>query len=165
MKSTVKFLFTLVVATLFFTTACKKDNGNDALGGDDMFSAMIDGESFERTGFEAYATESIIDPEYSIYGTNIIEESDVDKQLTVYITVPTANGEGTFDMDDDVYAYVVDGAGNAWATINDGGSGEVTIDKFTEGEKVEGTFSFTAVSFTDGSTREVTDGEFNVDWQ
>ncbi len=163
MNSTIKFLFTLVVCTLFLTTACKKDD--PVGGGSDMFSAKIDGDTFERTGFEAYATESIVDPEYSIYGTNIIEESDPDKQLTVYITLPDDKGEGTFDMDEDVFAYVVDGAGNAWATIVDGGSGVVTIDEFKDGEGVKGSFSFTAKSFTDDSEREVTDGEFDVDWQ
>jgi len=157
MKFPFHVLAVALLGALLFN-ACSKDD--DSGKSDNFFTCEVDGTAFEVSGQEAYATASITEPnEYRVYGVNF------ENNFTIYITLSKEKGTGEFTMDDDVFAYLVDENSTAYATLNEGGSGTVTVDELTD-DSVSGTFSFTAVNFSDSTdTKTVTEGTFEVAFQ
>ena len=158
MKNLMKILLPVLALGLTFTS-CKKDD--DGLLGDDttdkwFFSCDIDGDDYTVTGLGAYVTDFTDD--YTIYGVD-------NPGNTVYIALAKGSTEGTYSMDDEIYAYVVYTDGTAYATIIGDGNGTVTITDYST-ESVSGTFSFTAHNFDNPDEKvTVTNGEFNVEYR
>ncbi len=147
-----KFIFS--VLTLCVIIGCSVDNSEDIVRNrDGQFFASVDGELFTARGARINARFSAgnLSIEGSNSGGNIIA-----------LTIPAFQGEGTYDLatsvSSGVGAYVAIGDGGVpYLSLNDGGSGSITITEFnnTEGY-VSGTFNFTGVQENiDINTQEV----------
>ncbi len=146
-------LFTVLIFTLF-NCSSDDDSGQGQEDGTNFMSAKIDGENF-FTDFPLYlpSTEQII----TVSGQN--DQNTINIQISIF----NYNGPGTYTMGNNIpneNAIITLANGSVWITNQNNGSGTVTFIR--EGNFLKGTFSFNAVKELDGTTIDITEGEFNV---
>lgn len=146
-------LFTVLIFTIF-NCSSDDDSGQGQESETNFMSAKIDGEDF-FTDFPIYlsSTEQII----AVSGQN--DQNTINIQISIF----NYTGPGTYTIDnnnpnENVISIIADGG--VWLTDENSGSGTVAFIK--EGRFLKGTFSFNAVNGLDGTTKNITEGEFNV---
>lgn len=167
-------VFLLLASTLLFL-ACNGDgNGPDdggprGGGGGSVFSAKIDGKSWEAsTGMLARAEAGIANI-IIITGTHI-EGNQRASTLSISLYNVSSPGEYPLGMSSMMIggiATVGEGSGNvgqSWITPHNGAAGTVNITTLGDG-RIAGTFQFSAEAgfgAPEGSGRRVTDGRFDM---
>jgi len=141
----------------FTTFSCQKDNGvtgPEPINANSFFSCQKDGLLYEAQGFKAYA--AAFDESINIYGLR-----GANLEETIYIEIPKGITRGTYNFNQQVFAYVVQ-PGKAFSTRLGDGFGKVIIESF-DGKNIAGTFAFEAVNFDDlNESVQVEDGKFQV---
>ncbi len=152
---TIKLLSIGVLSIFLIVTSCSKDDLDNVLQTEDnYFSAKVDGVDF-FTDFPLYlsSTEQII----TVSGQN--EQNTINIQISIF----NYDGPRTYTIDNNTLnengMIIVDDSGT-WLTNKDNGSGSVTFVK--EGRYLKGTFSFNAIHSQNGTTKNITEGKFNV---
>lgn len=158
----------MAIAISSFALSCSSsddggDGGNAAQG---TIKAKINGSSF--TSNKDFTTATKI----SAVGTLTIQGSD-NSGKEINLTLNGVDGAGTYEIGSGVggiaiiASYTEANASNpmnsqSWqAPFDSNVAGEIKISELTD-SKVVGTFYFTAKNSNDNSTKEVTEGSFNV---
>jgi len=149
----IKLLFAFIaVATLMSCSGDGDSTDDDVVAEEGVFLATVDGAQFTSSGINVGS--GFVD------GTFFIGAQDPTTNEQITLTVQNAS-EGTFDIGFvtttplGVAAYNIDG-GNAYLSITEGGTGQITISKIDiENQLSSGTFEFVA-------TREVFDSSGNI---
>lgn len=144
------FLLALCAGLVF--VSCGSDDDNSPV--EDFITAKIDGADFEAVTITAIADNSLGEELVLISGVNS------DGSFTIGLNIPTSTPTGTVTIDATDFAITfTDAAENAFFT-----TGTLTIDtNDTEGDVLEGSFSFTATDDTDPTNvNEITEGEFRI---
>ncbi len=156
MKKIKLFSISILSVLLLFTSCKKDDNGtddNDPQNNKNFLSAKIDGVDF-LTDFPIYL--SITEKDVTISG------QDEQNTMNIQISIFDYNGPGTYTIEsgtetENIMTYI---KGSVWQASDDIGSGTVTFIR--EGKFLKGTFSFNGVSLQDNTTKNITEGLFNV---
>ena len=145
------FFLLAICGTSLMMTSC----GEDETPLVDFMTATIDGNAFEAAAVSVNVDTTIVGEILFISGT------DAAATYTVSVNIPTANLPiGTPIAIDaiDFGLMLTDADGNPFVTV-----GEVTIDtNDTEGNVIEGTFSFTATFDNPVLEHTITGGEFRA---
>ena len=159
MKTRFILFFTLAFIGLM-STSCKKDKDttlepDPPASSESYFDCKIDGAAFHTEGaLNAYAF--VFEESFNVYGV-----PDIDAEDAVYLQLPKGFETGTHAFNEEFFASVVMG-GKTLATLVADGNGSITIDSF-DGERIKGTFTFSAVDYDDHSHKMViTNGKFDV---
>ncbi len=166
----------LLLASSLVVTGCKEDEnpanggsgGGNTSSGAGTLSAKIDGQNWS-----AAALAPTLPAAQAFYSNNTLTvigsrmESGRTSTLTFSITGVT--GTGTFQIRTATgsasYADGPTGSPQAWITLGDN-AGTIEITTFNTSSKIaSGTFSFTLQNSTaNPTTRQVTEGRFDVKW-
>lgn len=152
------------IGLLFFLSlliSCESSNDLESSGGDDFFTAKIDGETF--TAFtgppDTVAWNSAHTGLRSIQGST-------SEGVAISMNITNYNGVGVYDFSKTGFVQLVSGVttGNfgAWvcnASSSTTGSVEITSDN---GTVIEGTLSFTGLNTDNSSTKVITEGKFRA---
>ncbi len=176
----------LLLASSLVVTGCKKDEnpadgggggGNQPPTGAGTLSAKIDGQNWSATQISPIlpaANASYQNNTLQVQGTRV--ESGVASVSSLGFVITGVSDTGTFRLGispgvggaQGSAQYVVTnaGAGQSWVTTStNGGSGTVRITTFDRQNRIAaGTFSFTLRNEEANTTREVTEGRFDVKW-
>ncbi len=174
---TIKFICAcfLVTSSLFITSCSSDDDGggggNAAAG---TITAKVNGSSvttLEMTTF-AYQTGSVVHIQGNTEGTS---------SKAFSFNIMSFDGVGTYDIGGGEfglgqanvsYSEITVNLSNpmasetkTWAAPYEGGEkvGEIKVSEVTD-THIKGTFSFTAKNNSDGTTRNITEGSFNVEF-
>lgn len=154
--------YSYLLFLVILATSCNSSDPTDALGDDSsFFKCTIDGNSHDISGFYAYAVED--ESEFTIYGTEDLIENEAAE--IVYIVIEEDKGSGNYLLENgqDGIGYHTNQKGDfTYYTIPDGTSGEVNITEKTS-SRIKGTFNFTAINPVDGSSVQISNGEFDVE--
>ena len=150
------FLFTLVLATLFFTT-CKKtdDNPSDKLDPEgECFTALVDGQAFN--------SDNVVGTDF---GTLLNIRADFGVANFQSFGFNLVNRDiGTYDIPSEVVAEYSEGPLTD-QVLYTGESGSLTIQEHDLSAKnIKGIFNFEA-SDTTGLSVTITEGYFDVKYQ
>jgi hypothetical protein len=165
-------LFWVVVLGSLLLAACNsaETDADGDLKGSGLV-ARIDGKAWQATAISATASASA-----GVPGSIMILGSDVQSGKTVSLTVLLYNikDTGTFPLGTAISVYggtghVGEGTGSGgdaltWMTEGTGRDGEVVITSLAN-KRIKGTFHYSAVpgpKNTTGTTRTVTDGQFDL---
>ncbi|NIK93131.1 DUF3869 domain-containing protein [Mangrovimonas sp. CR14] len=168
---TFKLTLMLFMALGFVTlTSCKKDDDGgdpgDTQAASGTITAKINGESFTSLEITSFATVQ------SGGGNTVLVMQGNSSSQAINIQINYYDGVGTYDITDEsvfiLASYIEPNTQNpaqsqTWSAPFDasGVVGEINISEETDAT-IKGTFQFTAKNPNDGSTREVTDGSFNL---
>lgn len=159
MKTLQKIGLLLFLSLLISCESNEDDLGGS--GGDDFFTAKIDGETF--TAFTGPPDTVAWNSAHT--GLRTIQGSTSDG-LAITMNITNYNGVGIYDFSKTGFIQFVSGVttGNfgAWtcnATSSTTGSVEITAD---DGTVIEGTLSFTGLNTDDKSTKVITEGKFRA---
>lgn len=167
MKTTnvIKLLFISILVIAFSSCSNDDDGGNGGSAAAGTVTAKIDGTNF--TSLEIASVANLV----SGVGTLTIQGNDADGKAIV-IVINGYEGPGSYDIGGNnlvavVASYVEADINNpmnsqTWqAPFDDTVAGTVSISEETD-DNVKGTFSYTAKNSNDNSTKEITDGSFNL---
>ena len=158
-----------VVATIAsVVAACGGDDGG-ATGpgpsnGDFRFTARIDGAAWaSEAGVERVGVPTTVPGTFALTGAKLGAGA-----FTIVITLYNIPGPGTYPLGVGVSVpggnALISSTAGGWKTAQSGADGTINITTLTA-NRMEGTFSFTAVAFTGSATgtKTVTDGQFVVE--
>ena len=161
MKTITKLSYAFFLCASLSLVSCSDDDGGSTGGSAEYVKAKIDGDNFSSSGMFVSATNPM-------EGVLMIQGSD-DSGAFIQISLMNFDGEGTYDVSNQLNGYAQYGTVNPVATFNsamgNGATGEVVITESTE-THVKGTFEFTGRRTQDGTpeTVEVTNGEFKAQY-
>ncbi|QLG45883.1 hypothetical protein [Costertonia aggregata] len=159
-----KFYFLCVFLSILFLSCSSSAEDGPADG--EFIRATVENVSFESSDVSDGATASKIDGGSFI--TFIVQGFDSAGNSLV-IVVPEYSGPGSYDLGNDNGGFMASGFfGNqetGWSSVNDGGSGSVTVLTDESGETT-GRFEFIGTQSDNAvSTRSITDGRFRVNFE
>jgi hypothetical protein len=172
---TIKFICAcFLVTSTFFVTSCSidSDGGSGGSAAAGTIKAKVNGSNVTTLDITTFATQvgSVMQIQGNTGGTS-------SKAFVLYIT--TLNGVGTYDIGGGVtglgqanvsYVETTVNLSNptapeikTWNAPYEGGEkvGEIKISEITS-TNVKGTFFFTAKNVGDNSTKQITEGSFNI---
>lgn len=165
-------LMLIALALIFTGVSCSSDDdggdGGEAANG--TIQAKVDGSNFSSNPQLSAATQ------VNAGGTTTITVQGNDNSgKGIVIVMNGVTGEGTYQIGGGAnvsisVSYIEANASNPQATqiwqapFDSTVAGEISISEFTT-TKVKGTFNFTGKNVNgDNSTKEITDGSFNMDF-
>jgi len=171
-----KLIYLFLGCALMTSISCSSDddsssdNNNSAENG--VVKAKIDGTSYASTPMGTQASR--VDANGGT--TVVITSNDLASGRNLTFTMNTLDGLGTYDIGGDnsifiVVSYIETDASDlnnvdvqTWSAPFEGGekAGEVTLTELSD-TKVMGTFYFTGKNSENGSSKEITEGSFNID--
>lgn len=169
MKNLKKFMLLVMTVIMVSITSCNKDDdggsGGDAASG--TITAKVNGSQFTSLEVTTFANLTTGGGQ-----TTLILQGNTSSQGISFV-VNGYNGVGSYEISDDnvfiVATYIEPNISDpqnsqTWsAPFQDSGIvGELSISEETD-TNIQGTFSFTAKNSNDGSTKNITEGSFNVD--
>jgi hypothetical protein len=169
MKNLKKIMVVVMTVTMVSITSCSKDddggNGGNAASG--TIEAKINGSQFTSLEITSFASLTTGGGQ-----TTLIMQGNTQSKAINMIIIGY-NGEGTYELSDSniftsasyIEPNISDPVNSrTWnAPFQDSGViGEINISEETE-STIKGTFNFTAKNTNDGSTKNITEGSFNLD--
>lgn len=169
MRNLKQIMLFVMIGSLITLTSCSKDDdggdGGDAAAG--TIAAKINGSQFtslEITSFAQLTTGS--------NQTTLVMQGNTQSQA-INMLIIGYNGEGTYELsDNNVFtsaSYIEPDINNplnsqTWSAPyqNSGIIGEIKISEETT-TTIKGTFHFTAKNTNDSSTKNITEGSFNLE--
>lgn len=166
-------LFVLVITSVSFISCSNDDDGGDPNTGggaaSGTISAKIDGSSFTSLEMTSIATKATAGGQ-----TTLTIQGNTQSQAFNLI-INGYDGVGTYVLSDDnvfrIASYIEPNVSNpansqTWsAPFQDSGVvGEIKISEETD-SNIKGTFNFTGKNTNDDTTKNITDGAFNLSVQ
>jgi hypothetical protein len=172
MKTIKKMMMAFIAISMVAVTSCKSDDdgGDDGAASSGTVIASVDGVGFES---DALGTSVQVINAAGIE-TLTITSNEFSSSKNITIVVNGLEGEGTYNIGGGANVFVVANyieanASNPadtqiWsAPSSTEVAGEFNVSSFSD-TSIQGTFNFTATNNDDGSTVEVTNGSFNLDY-
>ena len=166
------YLMLIALALVFTTSSCSKDDDGGDGGGaaSGTIKAKINGNNFTSAEISTQGTITNASgmQTFMLIGSNSSGQG-------IMVTIIGFDGEGTYQIGGGANISVAASYSETdinnpmdtqvWqAPFDDSIAGEIKFSEVTD-TKAKGTFHFTAKNGGDGSTKEITEGSFNVNFQ
>ena len=168
MKNLKKIMLLVMTVTMVSITSCSKndDGGGGGTAGEGTITAKVNGTSFTSLEIASAANTA------SGGGTTTLIVQGNSASQGIVFTINGYNGVGTYEISDNnvfiVATYIEPNVSDplnsqTWSAPfqNSGVVGEIKISEDANG-RIKGTFDFTAKNSNDGSTKNITEGSFNL---
>lgn len=172
MKTIKKMMMAIIAISMITVISCKSDDdgGDGGTASSGTVNATIDGVGYTS---DAMGTSAQLISAAGIE-TLTITSNEFSTSKNITIVVNGLDAEGTYQIGGEanisiVASYIEANASNPadsqiWsAPSSDAVAGEFSVSSFSD-TNIQGTFRFTATNNQDGTTVEVTEGSFNLDY-
>jgi hypothetical protein len=168
MRTLKQFMLLVMTMSLVSLSSCSKDDdgGSGGNAAEGTITAKVNGNQFtslEMTSFANLTTAS--------GQTTLVMQGNTQSQA-INMIINGYNGVGTYEISDSnvfiIASYIEPNISNplntqTWSAPfqNSGIVGEINVSEQTN-TNIKGTFSFTCKNSNDGSTKDITEGSFNL---
>lgn len=169
MKNLKQIMLLVMTITMVSITSCSKDDdgGGGGLAGAGTITAKVDGTSVTTLEITSAANTATGGGQVTL----VIQGNTASQAFNMIIN--GYEGVGTYEISDSnvfiIASYIEPNVSNpmdtqTWSAPyqNSGVVGEINVSEDANG-KIKGTFNFTAKNTNDGSTKNITDGSFDLD--